>query len=178
MLTPADIDTKQFKATRLKEGYDQDEVDTFLDRVHEDYSFLSAQVARLEAENANLRRAVRPASEAPTAQLPAQTPSAVAERLLVAAQQAHDEHVAEGRSKADDIVREAGSRAAKIVEEATEAAERLKSEGLAEKYRRNDELDQKIANATNTLSQLDQRGQQVRRALADMINSYDTEFPR
>lgn len=33
MLTPADIDSKQFATTRLREGYDQDEVDTFLDQV-------------------------------------------------------------------------------------------------------------------------------------------------
>jgi len=32
-LTPEDVRNKQFSTVRLKEGYDEDEVDEFLDRV-------------------------------------------------------------------------------------------------------------------------------------------------
>jgi DivIVA domain-containing protein len=42
MILPADINRKQFGSTRLKEGYDQNEVDEFLDRVEEDYSSVIA----------------------------------------------------------------------------------------------------------------------------------------
>ena len=48
MLTPADINSKQFATTRLKEGYDQVDVDDFLDRVQADYEQLQATVHRLD----------------------------------------------------------------------------------------------------------------------------------
>src|SRR5687768_12181050 len=145
MLTPADINNKQFSTTRLKEGYDQNEVDSFLDAVQKDYEFLAAQVARLDEENRTLRRVNAANSEAPTAVLDIRPdpPSVVAQRLLEAAEQAAREHEAEGKARADDIVREAGGKAARIVEEAAEAAERMKSEGLAEKYRKVELLESK-----------------------------------
>lgn len=179
MLTPADIDGKQFSTTRIKEGYVQDEVDDFLDRVSEDYKFLEAQIKRLESENVTLRRVSESRADAATTVIPAvaQTPSAVAERMLAAAEQAAQEHEAEAKAKADDIVREAGAQGAKVIEDAHAAAERIKADGLAEKYRRNDELEKKISAAELSLAALKATGGNVRRALGDMINSYDTEFP-
>jgi DivIVA domain-containing protein len=172
MLTPADIDTKQFSTTRIKEGYVQEEVDDFLDRVQEDFAFLTQQVARLENENATLRRITKP-SEAPTAVLPpvAEPPSFVAQKLLEAAERAAQEHEAEARSKADGIVREAGGEAARLVEEAHTAAERIKSEGLAEKYRRNEELEKKVERLNSDVEDLNDRARRVRQALADALNS-------
>lgn len=177
MLTPADIKNKQFKAVRLKEGYDQDEVDGFLDRIEEDYGFLQATVARLEEDNRNLRRQVQARSEAPTmAQaVAAPPPSAVAEKLLAAAEKAGAEHVAEAKAEADRIVREAGGQGARIVEEATEAAERIKSEGLTEKYRRNEELDAQIRFREQQLATIKQSGDQARRALYAAVAAYDKE---
>lgn len=171
MLTPADIEKIRFSTTRLlKEGYDQSEVDGFLDRIVEDYKFLTQQVAKLESDNATLRRQV---DNQPTAQLApvVEPPSAVVEKLLAAAQQAHDEHVADGKVEADRIVRDAGAEGARIVEEAQAAAERIKSEGLAEKYRRNEELDKKATQLTAVIEDLNDRGQRVKHALTDALNS-------
>lgn len=180
MLTPADIDNKRFSTTRLKEGYVQEDVDDFLDTVQEDFKFLAAQVARLEEENRSLRRQAQYASNAPTAELAIRPdpPSVVAEKLLEAAQTAHDEHVADGRSKADEIVRTAGAEGAKIIEEATAAAERIKSDGLAEKYRRNDELEAKIQKAQHTYADLKRLADQLRQAASDTVRKYDEEFPK
>lgn len=180
MLIPADIDNKQFATTRLKEGYDQQDVDDFLDRVGEDFQFYYQQALKLEQENAQLRKQLDLArNESPTASIPAvaQTPSAVAERLLAAAETAAKEHEADALREADKVIREAGGQGARIIEEAKEAAERIKSEGLAEKYRRSEELERKIEKSEKLINSLDLKGNQVRRALADMINSYDSEFP-
>lgn len=184
MLTPADINNQRFSTTRIREGYDQEEVDGFLDRVAEDYQTLVANARRLEAENATLRR-LKP-SEAPTVMqrsaipLPPPPPSpppvsAVAEKLLLAAEKAASEHEAEAKAKAEEIVREAGARGARIVEGASEAAERIKSEGLAEKFRRNEELDKKYAEQERRYTDLVAEGSQARRALTAAIAAYDKE---
>ena len=47
-LTPEDVANKQFTSTRLKPGYDETEVDEFLDEVE-------AELARLTRENEDLR---------------------------------------------------------------------------------------------------------------------------
>ena len=47
-LTPEDVSTKRFTPTRLREGYDQGEVDQFLDEVE-------AELGRLLKENEQLR---------------------------------------------------------------------------------------------------------------------------
>src|SRR5438477_12390258 len=47
-LTPADVRNKQFSTTRLRPGYDEEEVDAFLDEVE-------AELDRLIQENEELR---------------------------------------------------------------------------------------------------------------------------
>ena len=47
-LTPEDVANKQFTSTRLKPGYDETEVDEFLDEVE-------AELVRLTSENGDLR---------------------------------------------------------------------------------------------------------------------------
>ena len=48
-LTPEDVVNKRFQPTRLREGYDQDEVDDFLDEI-------VVELRRLNSENEELRR--------------------------------------------------------------------------------------------------------------------------
>src|SRR6516165_8045322 len=47
-LTPADVRNKQFSTTRLRPGYDEEEVDAFLDEIE-------AELDRLIQENEELR---------------------------------------------------------------------------------------------------------------------------
>lgn len=49
-LTPEEILSKRFQTTKFRDGYDQDEVDDFLDEV-------VLEMRRLVAENADLRAA-------------------------------------------------------------------------------------------------------------------------
>lgn len=168
-MDPRVIEEKQFGVTRIKEGYNQDEVDDFLDLVAADHRQLQQQVARLQQENEILRR--RP-TEAPTMNIP-QPPSVVAEKLLQAAEEAARNYEAEAKVKADEIVREAGAQGARVVEEAQAAAEKIKSEGLAEKYRRNEELDRKHAETASLVDGLTARGREMRTALSEMVARLD-----
>ncbi|WP_209123799.1 cell division regulator GpsB [Alkalihalobacillus sp. BA299] len=59
--TAKDILEKEFK-TSLK-GYNQDDVDKFLDAIIQDYEKFHETVERLEQENQQLRREVKRASE-------------------------------------------------------------------------------------------------------------------
>ncbi|GHG09649.1 DivIVA domain-containing protein [Streptomyces hydrogenans] len=123
MLTPADIDKKQFGTTRLREGYDQDEVDDFLDRVLADYQSALARIAELEAGvvrlRADLATAQRAADSVTTAVIPV-PPAAGAERILVAAQRTADQVEAEANVEAGKI-RAAARADADSVRQAAEA---------------------------------------------------------
>ena len=54
-LTPADVRAKQFAATRVRSGYDVDEVDAFLDIVEADIAALSGDLQQARDESAVLR---------------------------------------------------------------------------------------------------------------------------
>jgi DivIVA domain-containing protein len=145
-LTPEDVANKQFTSTRLKPGYDETEVDEFLDEVE-------AELTRLYRENDELRsklsQAQRQLAEgggdraATTQQIappppppqpeptppPAPTPapaaapsggnaSETATGILALAQRTADEHIAEARTQADRIIGEARTRADQLKREA------------------------------------------------------------
>jgi DivIVA domain-containing protein len=103
-LTPEDVRNKQFSTVRMKEGYNEDEVDAFLDEVE-------AEVARLGDELAIAREQLAAAAPVPEA---AGT-SAAAARILEMAQRTADEYVAEARRKADAMVTDAEKSARKSV---------------------------------------------------------------
>jgi DivIVA domain-containing protein len=67
-LTPDDVRNKQFTTVRLREGYDEDEVDAFLDEVE-------AELTRLLRENDELRAKLAAATRAASA-APATAPQA------------------------------------------------------------------------------------------------------
>lgn len=128
-LTPEDVVNKRFQQTKFREGYDQDEVDDFLDEV-------VVELRRLYQENDDLKQklsnaeAGKPAT-APSV-IPAPAPSiAKAEsgelglgsaessnNLLQLARKLHDEHVKEGVEKRDALIAEGHATAARIVSEA------------------------------------------------------------
>lgn len=102
MITPADINAKQFATTRLKEGYDQEEVDTFLDGVEVAFAqALSDRDVALRKVD-ELKRQLDATPEAPTQVLPL-TPVGGAEKILVAAQRTADMVEAEANAEAGRI---------------------------------------------------------------------------
>jgi DivIVA domain-containing protein len=140
-LTPEDVVNKRFQATKFREGYDQDEVDDFLDEV-------VVELRRLNQENEELRQrlaaaearssegAPAPAAPAPVYAEPAAAPPTVAvpthtatpqseideqtstTNLLQLARRLHEEHVREGVEKRDALIAEGHATAARIVAEA------------------------------------------------------------
>ncbi|MBX3195937.1 MAG: DivIVA domain-containing protein [Microbacteriaceae bacterium] len=148
-LTPEDVVNKRFNPTKFREGYDQDEVDDFLDEV-------VVELRRLGQENEELRQRLM-ASEARVNELqaggaavvpaapaaapvpaPAAAPAPVAvdpsdpantNNLLQLARRLHEEHVREGMEKRDALIAEGHAAAARVVSEA-EQGQRAQIEAL------------------------------------------------
>src|SRR5437763_11938206 len=123
-LTPEDVQNKRFTTVRFKEGYDEEEVDAFLDEVE-------AELRRLLGENDQLRRAPKPAAAAAPAPAPTPPPAAPAAppvreeqpqeaalRTLLLAQRTADEAIAEAKAEAEQIVSSARMKASAMEAEA------------------------------------------------------------
>jgi len=142
-LTPEDVVNKRFQATKFREGYDQDEVDDFLDEV-------VVELRRLNGENEELRQRLaaaearaagaaksapaapapaavyaEPAAPPPTVAVPTQAPAqsdldeqTSTTNLLQLARRLHEEHVREGIEKRDALIAEGHATAARVVAEA------------------------------------------------------------
>ena len=164
LLTADDVLNKKFQATKFREGYEQDEVDEFLDEVVEAMRQLEAENADLKAklEAANRRVAqlgegaaisaapaspVSPVQAEPAVSVPSvssgesggQGPAA-ASGMLELAQRLHDEHVANGKAEGERIVTEARSTGEQIVREAEDQRNRT----LAQLEKERSALEQKI----------------------------------
>jgi len=146
-LTPEDVVNKRFQPTKFREGYDQDEVDDFLDEIVVELRRLShenedlrqrllaadARIGELQRSGAGLVAQMQSTNTAETVVAPSNFPEPVADpstldssntnNLLQLARKLHDEHVAEGMSKRDTLISEGHAAAARIVREA-EAAQR------------------------------------------------------
>lgn len=157
-LTPEDVVNKRFQPTKFREGYDQDEVDDFLDEV-------VVELRRLNGENDELRQRLAAAESgasqaaaapsfatpepkpapvvAPVVAAPVAAPvvSATSEadeqasttNLLQLARRLHEEHVREGAEKRDSLIAEGHATAARVVAE-SEAKQRAQI-GALEKER-------------------------------------------
>src|SRR3954469_2310209 len=144
-LTPEDVQNKRFSTVRFKEGYDEEEVDAFLDEVE-------AELRRLLGENTDLRTspaaAAAPlaAAQAPVAPVaqppapPAEDPSEAALRTLLLAQRTADEAIAQAKQEADQIVASAKVRASSMESE----AQAQHAQAMAELQRQRSTLEAQI----------------------------------
>ena len=149
-LTPEDVVNKQFQQTKFREGYDQDEVDDFLDEVVVELRRLLQEntelKARLEGSDSGEARQAEPAAAAEAAPAPivaapvaaaapqpaaGQDDSESSSSLLQLARRLHDEHVREGAEKRDSLIAEGHATAARVVAEA-EAKQRAQMNILTE----------------------------------------------
>lgn len=158
-LTPEDVVNKRFQPTKFREGYDQDEVDDFLDEV-------VVELRRLNQENDELRQRLMQADQRinqlqsspqqpqqqqmpPQQQMPQQqmAPQQAAapvgyqatandahdagstNNLLQLARTLHEQHVREGIEKRDALIAEGQAQAARVVQEA-EAQQRAANSAL------------------------------------------------
>src|SRR3954462_2938475 len=133
-LTPEDVVNKRFQPTKFREGYDQDEVDDFLDEVVVELRRLGqenedlrqrliaseSRIAELQRSGGGVSAAPAPAADpAPAPQQPQGRPSPSAatvdasaidpsntKNLLQLARRLHEEHVREGIEKRDALIAE------------------------------------------------------------------------
>ncbi len=124
-LTPEDVVNKRFQSTKFRDGYDQDEVDDFLDEVVVEMRRLVEENQTLKAElevAKNASAAVAPAAPAPAPSAPVTTDDPIdaggTTNLLQLARRLHEEHVREGIQKRDELIAEGHAQAARIVQEA------------------------------------------------------------
>ena len=131
-VSPADVQNVLFSRAGIgRRGYDEGEVDFFLDRVQAELSRLLGEKVTLRDDVAVLRDQLAPGSEGAPRRDEA---SAQAVKVLSAAQQTADQYVAdaesytkrlaeEGRERYERTVEEAVARARSIVEQARAEAE-------------------------------------------------------
>lgn len=144
LLTEHDVVNMRFKEPkRVEEGYDQDEVDFFLDQVAETIAQLSKEKADLESQlqgaQARVTELEISAGEA-TPVAVAQEPTAADQTssfaevqndepsedaksvtgMLALAQRLHDEYIANGKAESDRMISEAESERNRIITEAEE----------------------------------------------------------
>ena len=140
-LTPEDVQKKQFSTVRFKEGYDEEEVDAFLDEVE-------AELRRLLAENSSLSRQAQQPAAAPVAAAPAvpaapaEDPNETALRTLLLAQRTADEAIAQAKAEAEQVVAQARVRASSIESE----AQQQHASAMAELTRQRETFERQIDN--------------------------------
>jgi DivIVA domain-containing protein len=181
-LTPEDVVNKRFQATKFREGYDQDEVDDFLDEVVNELRRLNEENDELrqklsvcerrvgELSRATVAREAAPEPEAP-APAPAPMPVAVPEPVRPAAEQqlaavgqgpeAAAGMLALAQKLHDEYVRNGEQQRDRIVGEAREHAARLVREA-EEKQRQ-------------TLGSLEQERSLLERKI-DELRAFEREY--
>jgi cell division initiation protein len=126
-LLPEDVVNKRFQQTKFREGYDQYEVDDFLDEIVVELRRLSAENddlrSKLEAAEARLEGGesaapARPVSTPAPAVVDDSSATASANDLLTLARRLHEEHVREGVEKRDALIAEGHETATRLVAEA------------------------------------------------------------
>jgi DivIVA domain-containing protein len=157
-LTPADVRNKQFSTTRLRPGYDEEEVDAFLDEVEAELDRLIQENEELRAKLAEaLRGGKVPASlngphsdgvadlmgpepvrheperlvREPMPMRPAEDNMDTAARVLALAQQTADQAIADARREADETLTRARREADEILTKARRQADQITSDARA-----------------------------------------------
>jgi DivIVA domain-containing protein len=124
-MSPEDILSKRFLTTKFREGYDQDEVDDFLDEV-------VVEFRRVLSENQDLKAGSGSSSDVFTAPAEAEAfPQASAvdddgslegtdssKSIIELAQKLHEDHVRDGQVKRDQLVRDGQEQAARLIRDA------------------------------------------------------------
>jgi DivIVA domain-containing protein len=154
-LTPADVRNKQFSTTRLRPGYDEEEVDAFLDEVEAALDELIQENEELRAKLAEVLRGKPPVSLTPQPDVPDMMSEPVRHeperrpepvmmsarpvednmdtvaRVLALAQQTADQAIADARREADETLGRARREADDILTKARRQSEQITSDARA-----------------------------------------------
>src|SRR5258706_5930805 len=156
-LTPADVRNKQFSTTRLRPGYDEEEVDAFLDEVEAELDRLIQENEELRAKLAEVLRGGKMAAplSSPHMDGPELMPSEpmreperrpepmpmmkssaednmdTAARVLALAQQTADQAIADARREADETLSRARREADDLLTKSRRQSEQITSDARA-----------------------------------------------
>jgi DivIVA domain-containing protein len=159
-LTPADVRNKQFSTTRLRPGYDEEEVDAFLDEVEAELDRLIQENEELRAKLAEVLRGGKMAAPLSSPHLdsgsdlmssepmriePERRPEPMmmsaprsaednmdtAARVLALAQQTADQAIADARREADETLSRARREADDLLTKARRQSEQITSDARA-----------------------------------------------
>src|SRR5712671_6753340 len=200
-LTPADVRNKQFSTTRLRPGYDEEEVDAFLDEVEVELDRLIQENEELRAKLAESLRGGKvpmsalsspladPAPEMmapePVRQEPERRPEPpmmgmppaednmdTAARVLALAQQTADQAIADARREADETLGRARREADDILGKARRQAEQITSDARARAESLERDAQERHRQAMGSLVQ--QREELERRV--DDLRAFEREY--
>jgi DivIVA domain-containing protein len=199
-LTPADVRNKQFSTTRLRPGYDEEEVDAFLDEVEVELDRLIQENEELRAKLAeSLRGGKVPMSalssplaepapdimapepprpeperrpEPPMMMPPAEDNMDTAARVLALAQQTADQAIADARREADETLGRARREADDILGKARRQAEQITSDARARAESLERDAQERHRQAMGSLVQ--QREELERRV--DDLRAFEREY--
>ena len=198
-LTPADVRNKQFSTTRLRPGYDEEEVDAFLDEVEVELDRLLQENEELRSKLAESLRGGRPAVSALSSPLadpepemlapepmlpePERRPEPVmsmrsedsmdtAARVLALAQQTADQAIADARREADETLGRARHEAEDILGKARRQAEQITSDARARAESLERDAQERHRQAMGSLVQ--QREELERRV--DDLRAFEREY--
>jgi cell division initiation protein len=155
-LEASDIHEKQFNDAWR--GYNQEEVDDFLDEVAE-------TVDRLQRENRSLRQRVAELDETVATSRNAE---AMLKKTLVSAQQAAEEAIAVAKRKAEQLIREAEERARRAAEESSRRSAETEREHATRKRTLDADIDRLRAFEGDLKARLKGFLEQQQRALDDL----------
>lgn len=178
MLTPADIEGKQFSTTRLREGYDPDEVDTFLDRVvaqiRQETANSDSQGVSLRAEIKRLKAALDEAAlrAAPPADPDAPSLDSI-KTILVAAQKTAEQCIADGNAQSGRTIAEATANAQRSLGEARAEAQRIVGEAHVERQAEIDRLTAQIAELKTSTAEMTAVRQNYQRWMKSCLESME-----
>jgi DivIVA domain-containing protein len=200
-LTPADVRNKQFSTTRLRPGYDEEEVDAFLDEIEAELDRLIQENEELRAKLAEVLRGggkpamalASPLSDprpdqfvpAPTGTLlePERRPVAIpgrpdggsmesVARVLSLAQQTADQAVADARREAGETLGKARLEADEVLAKARRQAEQITSDARAHAEDLERDAQERHRHALGSL--LQQREELERRV--DDLQTFEREY--
>lgn len=196
-LTPADVRNKQFSTTRLRPGYDEEEVDTFLDEVEAELDRLIQENEELRAKLAECLRGKVPALNSPVIEPkadlmapeppplepkqpepammgmpPAEDNMDTAARVLALAQQTADQAIADARREADETLGRARREADEILGKARRQAEQITSDARARAESLERDAQERHRQAMGSLVQ--QREELERRV--DDLRAFEREY--
>jgi DivIVA domain-containing protein len=161
-LTPADVHNVAFKKPPIgKRGYDEDEVDAFLDLVEAELARLIEENNDLKAQVEDMQRSGPPGPMRPVPppeQMAPPPPPVVQSRIdensqvvkvLAMAQETAEKYVADAKTEADRMVGEARAAADRMIGEARGKADSM----MAEARNRSDAVERDARGKANALTQ-------------------------